>query len=575
VRIIVTRRKKKKTMEWRRMDLHLHTPASSDYEQENVTYLDILKRAESQSLDIIAFTDHNTMAGYAAILDEIENLEFLERLDRLQAGERQRLKEYRRLWAKILLLPGFEITATLGFHVIGLFSPKTPVRELELMLLQLGVPGDLLDKGATEVGPTSDVLTVYRTIVEAGGIVIAPHANTSHGVAMRRIGFGGQTRIAYTQDANLHALEVTDLEKKGRRTTAAFFDGSKPEYPRRMRCIQGSDAHRLTAAPQQKNRLGVGDRATEALLPAMTFEALRELFLGDDFARTRPARKAAERPFDHVQAAREAGPTIVQSFHERMTHRGGRLYAIIADVCAFANTNGGTVYVGVGSNPKQPLVGVAQAEQAAQTLKHEIERKITPPLEVEVDVLESQGHQVLHLTVPRGSDPPYTIDASKIYVRQETETSLAVRDEIVAMVKRALMSEPSPAAAEAPAQSEGIEPPRTGVEIVETVKRKDTLYHTVRDLRQGNTVKNVTRRSARRLWHYAITQKEEHPVAPDKVRWQGDIGLWKRRARSGQVRYDLVQRMSDGSLRVYYGVTEEGINGEWKALVGDGSGGEA
>ena len=557
------------------MDLHLHTPASSDYEQENVTYLDILKRAESQSLDIIAFTDHNTMAGYAAILDEIENLEFLERLDRLQAGERQRLKEYRRLWAKILLLPGFEITATLGFHVIGLFSPKTPVRELELMLLQLGVPGDLLDKGATEVGPTSDVLTVYRTIVEAGGIVIAPHANTSHGVAMRRIGFGGQTRIAYTQDANLHALEVTDLEKKGRRTTAAFFDGSKPEYPRRMRCIQGSDAHRLTAAPQQKNRLGVGDRATEALLPAMTFEALRELFLGDDFARTRPARKAAERPFDHVQAAREAGPTIVQSFHERMTHRGGRLYAIIADVCAFANTNGGTVYVGVGSNPKQPLVGVAQAEQAAQSLKHEIERKITPPLEVEVDVLESQGHQVLHLTVPRGSDPPYTIDASKIYVRQETETSLAVRDEIVAMVKRALMSEPSPAAAEAPAQSEGIEPPRTGVEIVETVKRKDTLYHTVRDLRQGNTVKNVTRRSARRLWHYAITQKEEHPVAPDKVRWQGDIGLWKRRARSGQVRYDLVQRMSDGSLRVYYGVTEEGINGEWKALVGDGSGGEA
>ena len=557
------------------MDLHLHTPASSDYEQENVTYLDILKRAESQSLDIIAFTDHNTMAGYAAILDEIENLEFLERLDRLQAGEHQRLKEYRRLRAKILLLPGFEITATLGFHVIGLFSPKAPVRELELMLLRLGVPGDLLDKGATEVGPTSDVLTIYRTIVEAGGIVIAPHANTSHGVAMRRIGFGGQTRIAYTQDANLHALEVTDLEKKGRRTTAAFFDGSKPEYPRRMRCIQGSDAHRLTAAPQQKNRLGVGDRATEALLPAMTFEALRELFLGDDFARTRPARKAAERPFDHVQAAREAGPTIVQSFHERMTHRGGRLYAIIADVCAFANTNGGTVYVGVGSNPKQPLVGVAQAEQAAQTLKHEIERKITPPLEVEVDVLESQGHQVLHLTVPRGSDPPYTIDASKIYVRQETETSLAVRDEIVAMVKRTLTGEPSPAAAEAPAQSEGIEPPRTGVEIVETVKRKDTLYHTVRDLRQGNTVKNVTRRSARRLWHYAITQKEEHPVAPDKVRWQGDIGLWKKRARSGQVRYDLVQRMSDGSLRVYYGVTEEGINGEWKALVGDGSAGEA
>ena len=50
--------------------------------------------------------------------------------------------------------------------------------------------------------------------------------------------FGGQTRIAYTQDPNLHALEVTDLEKRGNQTTRRFFDGSKPEYPRPMRCIQ-------------------------------------------------------------------------------------------------------------------------------------------------------------------------------------------------------------------------------------------------------------------------------------------------------------------------------------------------
>jgi hypothetical protein len=567
----VTRKKKKQKMEWRRMDLHLHTPASSDYEQENVTYLDILKQAEARGLDIIAFTDHNTVAGYGAMLAEIENLEFLEQLDRLQPEERNRLKEYRRLRKKILVLPGVEITATFGFHVMGLFSLETSLRELELMLLQLRIPAEVLDQGVTEVGATSDVLTVYRAIVEAGGIVIAPHANTSHGVAMRGMGFGGQTRIAYTQDPNLHALEVTDLERRGRRTTAAFFDGSKPEYPRRMRCIQGSDAHRLTADPKHKNRLGIGDRATEVLLPEVSFAALRELFLGDDFARTRPARKAADQPFDHVQAAREAGPTIVQSFHERMTKRGGRLYAIISDVCAFANTNGGTVYVGVNPNPKQPPLGIEQAEQAVQTLKHEIERKITPPLEVKVDVLTSQRRKVLSLAVPRGDDPPYAIDESKIYVRQEAETNLAVRDEIVALVKRTVALEPPPTSPEEAVSVGGIEPPRTGVEIVETVKRKGTLYHTVRDLRQGNTVQNVTRRSARRLWHYAITQKEEHPVEPGRVQWQGKIGLWKKRTRSGQVRYDLVQRMSDGSLRVYYGVTEEGINGQWKILVGNGS----
>jgi hypothetical protein len=35
----------------------------------------------------------------------------------------------------------------------------------------------------------------------------------------------------------------------------------------------------------------------------------------------------------------------------------------------------------------------------------------------------------------------------------------------------------------------------------------------------------------------------------------------------GITRYDLVQRTADG-LRVYYGVTEDGIHGEWRRVVG-------
>ena len=46
------------------MDLHLHTPASHDYEQPEKGYLDILKQAERRGLDMIAFTDHNTANGY-------------------------------------------------------------------------------------------------------------------------------------------------------------------------------------------------------------------------------------------------------------------------------------------------------------------------------------------------------------------------------------------------------------------------------------------------------------------------------------------------------------------------------
>jgi histidinol phosphatase-like PHP family hydrolase len=93
--------------QWRRIDLHLHTPGSSDYQQPSITYLDILRQADVRGLEIIAFTDHNTIAGYAAMQEEIKQLELLEKLNRLEFNERHRLAEYRRLLDKILVLPGF------------------------------------------------------------------------------------------------------------------------------------------------------------------------------------------------------------------------------------------------------------------------------------------------------------------------------------------------------------------------------------------------------------------------------------------------------------------------------------
>jgi len=578
---------KKKNLQWRRVDLHIHTPASVCYQQPEVTFLDILLRAEARGLDVIAFTDHNTVAGYAAMRREIEQLLFLERLERLRPAEKEQLEQYRRLSEKLLVLPGFEFTAALGFHILGIFSERTTVRELEHILLDLRIPPDKLDLGSSEIGATVDVLQAYRIISAAGGIAIAAHANSTHGVAMQDFDFGGQTKISYTQDPNLAALEVTDLESRRRRSTATFFNGSKPEYPRRMHCIQGSDAHRLTRDPDDPTNLGVGDRCTEMLLPEVSFEAIKATLLGNDFARTRPSRPTTM-PFDHVRAAREQGASIVQSFHESMEHRGGRIVAILRDIVAFANTNGGTIYVGVSSNPRAPAIGVDNPEEAIAELKAEISRRITPPIEVTIDVLQSEGKPVVRIVVPRGENMPYALEGSRIFVRQESETNLALRDEIVQLVRRSLeaTSAPSPAPAvasveqptepaptngtQAPALAEeGVEPPRTGVEVVHTEERKGVLYHTMRDLRNGNQVHNVTRSSARRLWQYAISRKEKHEPQESDIVWTGNLGLLRKYQQGRRTRYDLVQRMGDGSLRIYYGVTDEGIHGPWKAVVGN------
>jgi len=571
-------------MQWHRMDLHMHTPASKDYHQPDATYLDVLQQAERRGLDIIALTDHNTVRGYRQITEEISQLEWLEQLGRIQPNELSRLKEYRRLFQSILILPGFEFTATFGFHILGVFSPNTDVRQIEHLLLDLNIPPESLDGGETNVGASSDALTAYASIHQAGGLVIAAHANSTHGVAMRGLTFGGQTRIAYTQDPHLHALEVTDLDRRGRNTTARFFDGSKPEYARPMRCIQGSDAHRLDRDPRNPKNLGIGERPTEVQLPEISFEALMEVFTGADHARTRPYQGAATAPYDHILAARQEGVSIIQSFHESMSQKGGHLYAVIADVCAFANTSGGTIYIGLSPNASETPKGVPNIANAVAQLKTEIKRKITPPVEAQVDTLQTQGVAVIRVQAPRGAETPYAIEDNKIYVRDDTESGLAVRDEIVQLVLRShsVVAMPdAPDRPETPTLAEGetppaghasqIDAPRTGVEVVVTEQRDDTIYHQVRDLRNGNIVRNVTRASARKLWHYAITQVEDHPVAVDKIKWQGDIALLQSYTKGGRVRHDLAQR-ANGETRIYYGVTEDGIedsgHAPWRDLIG-------
>jgi predicted HTH transcriptional regulator len=105
--------------------------------------------------------------------------------------------------------------------------------------------------------------------------------------------------------------------------------------------------------------------------------------------RTKPHR-ASKAPADSIQIAREEGPSIVQDFHTGHTKRGGRLYAILSDVCAFADTNGGTLYIGISANPKEQLPGVRNPSRVAKKIRKEIEHRITPPLDVTVDVQKTQ-----------------------------------------------------------------------------------------------------------------------------------------------------------------------------------------
>lgn len=651
----------------------MHSPASRDYEQPEIRYLDILKQAERRGLDIIAFTDHNTANGYRNMQREIADLELLEQLGRIRADELGRLNEYRRLLKKLLVLPGFEVTATFGFHILGLFPPEKSLRDIDFILLQLRVPSHVVEQGLTEAGATSDVLTAYRLIAEAGGIAIAPHANSSSGVFMRGMNIGGQTRIAYTQDPNLSAIELTDLAK-GRRSMASWFNGYKPEYSRRMHIIQSSDSHRLTASPTDAKRLGLGDRTTEVFLPELSFNALRDLFLSKDFDRERPADVYQEVTSDVMREAREKGNDATQCFHPALPRRGDKFAAIVNDVTALANTNGGCVYIGCDAGLDKRAAGVSNADGLATEIAEAVQSHVSPALNVMIDLQQSNEAAIVRIGVPPGDNLPYSVDGIHIYVRSGAETRLATREDVVALVRRAIELEQTQIAAKSvqepkaaqhaprhpqpgqhpgqppqrrqqqpggqgqtprgaaqgqqqrspkgqpqgrgeqqsrqqqqprqqqpaatgpkPAQNGGgsvdtgkpethagegakvmqlpaPEPqvdgsPRSGVEILSMEERDGTRYFTVRDLRNKSVVRNVTQKSARDLWLYAINQHGADVYDITQVQWRNDRSILSRSQRAGKVRYDIVLRDNAGKVHIFYGVADDAMDSRWKELI--------
>jgi hypothetical protein len=252
-----------------------------------------------------------------------------------------------------------------------------------------------------------------------------------------------------------------------------------------------------------------------------------------------------------------------------------------------ANTNGGTIYIGLSSDPKEEIIGVKDTSRAISFLTSTIDRRMSPNPGVNVNNLISSGKTIVRISVPPGKEVPYAIDDNRFYVRDEAEATLAVRDEIVRLVERQITGTRWAVIEDVIEQSRDVEkpsiseskepdirtqasagPPRTGVEIVSSEERDGTLYHTVKDLRNGSLINNVSRSSARKLWHYAITQKESGKYDVSKISWHGNIAVLGQRRRDNYVWYDLAMR-DDAGIHVFYGVTDSGLNDRWLALVTD------
>jgi predicted metal-dependent phosphoesterase TrpH len=91
--------KKQPGTTFRNLDLHVHTPASSDFLQRETTAKQIVGSAVRKKLDAIAITDHTTIAWVESVRSAAKGHD-------------------------LTVFPGFELNAN-GGHLLAIFDPST------------------------------------------------------------------------------------------------------------------------------------------------------------------------------------------------------------------------------------------------------------------------------------------------------------------------------------------------------------------------------------------------------------------------------------------------------------------
>jgi predicted ATPase len=102
--------KYKRGSEWRKWDLHFHTPSSHDYENKSITNKEIVDELKAKNISVVAITDHHVI--------DVTRIKDLQSI----AGD------------DITILPGIEFCSELGgsesIHFIGIFPENSDVESM-------------------------------------------------------------------------------------------------------------------------------------------------------------------------------------------------------------------------------------------------------------------------------------------------------------------------------------------------------------------------------------------------------------------------------------------------------------
>ena len=122
---------------------------------------------------------------------------------------------------------------------------------------------------------------------------------------------------------------------------------------------------------------------------------------------------------------------------ERIEYKSQMIDDIYKEVIAFANTNGGVIYIGIDDKGK--LIGIDNVDETYTRLTNGIRDAIAPDVTLFVRYI-LQNNKVIQIEVGEGSYKPYYLKSkgmkpNGVYVRQGASSVQASPDQIRRMIK--------------------------------------------------------------------------------------------------------------------------------------------
>jgi ABC-type lipoprotein export system ATPase subunit len=243
------------------LDLHVHSPASHDWQGGDITPEDLVARAAAQGLDGIAITDHQSGAW----------------VDKLREAA---------VPHGVAVIPGVEVNnlaGNEGIHLIVLFDLATTAADIDLFLGAIGCitgTGQHRKRGTA----TKGIIEVLDEVERRAAIAVLAHCQSSKGSLSE---MRGDVRTELVRHPAVLAAEAPSEEyfdqtkASERKRTYDLLDGHDPTYRRELAVYQASD--NPVAKGHGHGLDGIGTRFTYFYVERpVSLESLRQCFIDRD-----------------------------------------------------------------------------------------------------------------------------------------------------------------------------------------------------------------------------------------------------------------------------------------------------